>query len=110
MEGDWPEQVRHKLEEQGLDPALAERLASEVARASESLAGDARQLRAAARLHLLLGLRVLASAQTGAILNFLLHAYALVCLVAGAAAVWGAILCRRGLILWRLSRRAQRRA
>jgi hypothetical protein len=60
MQGDWPEEVRHKLEEQGLDPAVAARLADEVARLSQSLVSDPRKLRATARLHLLLGLLTVA--------------------------------------------------
>jgi hypothetical protein len=59
---------------------------------------------------LVLGLLVLASALVSVILNSLLHAYAIVYIGAGAAAVWGVILCRRGLIQWRLGSCGQRRS
>jgi hypothetical protein len=40
MAGAWLEEVRRKLEEQGLQPALAARVADEVAQLSPSLVAD----------------------------------------------------------------------
>jgi hypothetical protein len=108
MAGAWPDEVRRKLEAQGLDPTTAARVAEEAARWAPAAVGDPRKLRAAALLHLLLGLLVVASAIGSAILNHLLRARALVYAGSGAAAAWGALLCWRGLTQWCLSRRGHR--
>jgi hypothetical protein len=105
--GDWPNELRRKLAEQGLEPAAVARVAEAVARLAPSLVGDPSKLRAAARLHLLLAGLTLAGAVGGGILNYLLSTSAAAYLVVGGAAIWGGILLSRGLAQWRLSRRCQ---
>ena len=106
IEDGWLDQVRRKLEEQGLGPETASRVTDEVQRLSTAVRVDSRKLRAAALIHLLLGALVLVSVVVSGILNTMRHAYAIVYFADGAAAVWGVILMRRGMAQLRLRRRS----